>query len=95
MAGLTRFGFPITKVFNSKSTNGQTYPTQYLERAVFEQHPENKGTQYEVLGRLLGTAFAGGRIQTDPNFQPVAEAERRAALVPRYEALDRRQRCRE
>jgi polysaccharide biosynthesis protein PslG len=69
--GLTRFGFPITKVFNSKSTNGQTYPTQYLERAVFEQHPENKGTQYEVLGRLLGTAFAGSRVQTDPNFQPV------------------------
>ncbi len=27
---------------------------QYFERARFEQHPENKGTQYEVLQGLLG-----------------------------------------
>ncbi len=36
--GLLRFGYPITKVSNAKSENGQTYPTQYLQRAVFEQH---------------------------------------------------------
>ncbi|MHB8644967.1 MAG: cellulase family glycosylhydrolase [Thermomicrobiales bacterium] len=71
--GLFRFGFPITKVFNQKSTNGQTYPTQYLQRAVFEQHPENKGTQFEVLGRLLGVIQAGSKVQTDPNFKPVAK----------------------
>jgi polysaccharide biosynthesis protein PslG len=71
--GLFRFGYPITKVFNQKSTNGQTYPTQYLQRAVFEQHPENKGTQFEVLGRLLGVIQAGTKVQTDPNFKPVAK----------------------
>ena len=37
--GIFRFGQPITKVLNAKSENGQTYPTQYLERAVLEDHP--------------------------------------------------------
>jgi polysaccharide biosynthesis protein PslG len=69
--GLLRFGFPITKVFNAKSENGQTYPTQYLQRAVFEQHPENKGTQFEVLGRRLAALQTTDRAKTDPNFQPV------------------------
>ncbi|MCA1666857.1 MAG: hypothetical protein LC793_05535 [Thermomicrobia bacterium] len=71
--GLFRFGYPISKVFNQQSTNGQTYPTQYLQRAVFEQHPENKGTQFEVLGRLLGVIQAGAKVQTDPHFKPVAK----------------------
>jgi len=71
--GLFRFGYPISKVFDQKSTNGQTYPTQYLQRTVFEQHPENKGTKFEVLGRLLGVIQAGAKVQTDPNFQPVAK----------------------
>jgi len=71
--GLFRFGYPISKVFNQKSTNSQTYPTQYLQRAVFEQHQENKGTQFEVLGRLLGVIQAGAKVQTDPNFKPVTK----------------------
>ncbi len=71
--GLARFGFPITKVFNSKSTDGNMYQTQYLERSVFEEHPENKGGAFEVLGRLLGVQFAGARMQTDSNFKAVAK----------------------
>src|SRR6476619_3983099 len=71
--GLSQFGFPISKVFNAQSTDGKTYPTQYLQRAVFEQHPENKGTKFEVLGRLLGVIQAGAKVQTDPNFKPVAK----------------------
>jgi hypothetical protein len=71
--GLLRFGYPITKVFNSKSENGQTYPTQYLQRAVFEQHPENKGTQFEVLGRRLAAIQAANRLTTDPNFKAVSD----------------------
>src|SRR5204863_7876013 len=31
------------------------YTMQYFERAVFEYHPENKGTPYEVLLSQLGT----------------------------------------
>ncbi len=70
--GLLRFGYPITKVANAKSENGQTYPTQYLQRAVFEQHPENKGTQFEVLGRRLAALQAGARLTTDANFKALA-----------------------
>src|SRR5689334_13556881 len=69
--GLLRFGFPISKVFDQKSENGQTYPTQYLQCAVFEQHPENKGTPFEVLGRRLAALQTTDRAKTDPNFQPV------------------------
>jgi len=53
--GLAQFGYPITEEYQEVSlTDGKTYTTQYFERARFEQHPENKGTQYEVLQGLLG-----------------------------------------
>ncbi|HLI50920.1 MAG TPA: hypothetical protein VKU87_03940, partial [Thermomicrobiaceae bacterium] len=42
--GLYVFGYPISEEF---SQNGLT--VQYFERAVFEYHPENKGTEYAVL----------------------------------------------
>jgi sugar lactone lactonase YvrE len=35
-------------------TDGKTYTVQYLERAVFELHPEFAGTENEVLLQLLG-----------------------------------------
>ncbi len=53
--GLAQFGYPITEEYQEVSlTDGKTYTTQYFERARFEQHPENKGTPYEVLQGLLG-----------------------------------------
>ena len=53
--GLAQFGYPITEEYQEVSlTDGKTYTTQYFERARFENHPENKGTQYEVLQGLLG-----------------------------------------
>jgi uncharacterized protein DUF4397 len=53
--GLEQFGYPITEEYQEVSlTDGKTYTTQYFERARFEEHPENKGTQYEVLQGLLG-----------------------------------------
>jgi hypothetical protein len=53
--GLAQFGYPITEEYPEVSlTDGKTYITQYFERARFENHPENKGTQYEVLQGLLG-----------------------------------------
>jgi hypothetical protein len=53
--GLSRFGYPVTEEFQDVSlTDGKTYTTQWFERARFEYHPENKGTQYEVLTGLLG-----------------------------------------
>ena len=70
--GLGRFGFPITKVFDQKSTTGTTYTTQYLQRAVFEYHPENRGTPFDVLGRRLAALQTVERAKSDPNFRQVA-----------------------
>jgi polysaccharide biosynthesis protein PslG len=69
--GLLQYGFPITKVFDQQSEDGKTHPTQYLQRAVFEQHAENAGTPFEVLGRRLAALQTADRAKTDPNFQPV------------------------
>ncbi len=38
-----------------------TVLTQYFERAVFEHHPENAGTEYEVLLRRLGAEMLDER----------------------------------
>jgi sugar lactone lactonase YvrE len=47
--GLRLFGYPITEAFVDK--DGLT--VQWFERARFEHHPANAGTEYEVLlGRL-------------------------------------------
>src|SRR5437763_5394048 len=53
--GLAQFGYPISDELQERSdSNGQTYSVQYFERALFEHHPENAGTPYEVLLSLLG-----------------------------------------
>ncbi len=48
---LALFGLPISEPFTD-TQSGET--VQYFERAIFEYHPENKGTPYEVLLTLLG-----------------------------------------
>ncbi|HKP52727.1 MAG TPA: PQQ-dependent sugar dehydrogenase [Chloroflexia bacterium] len=54
--GLPQQGFPISEEFMEVSDlNGKPYLVQYFERAVFEYHPENEGTPYEVLLSQLGT----------------------------------------
>jgi sugar lactone lactonase YvrE len=53
--GLERFGFPISEAEDQVDPEtGKVFLTQWFERARFEEHPENKGTQYEVLLGLLG-----------------------------------------
>src|SRR5437868_490058 len=48
--GLAQQGYPISEEFVEVSDlNGKPYMVQYFERAVFELHPENAGTLYEVL----------------------------------------------
>ena len=54
--GLAQQGYPISDQFTEVSDlDGKTYTVQYFERAVFELHPENAGTPYEVLLSQLGT----------------------------------------
>src|SRR5437773_2153611 len=57
--GLFVNGFPISEVFDEVNPiDGKKYAVQYFERARFELHPENAGSDYEVLLGLLGTQLA-------------------------------------
>src|SRR5436190_9376981 len=68
-------GYPISAPFIEESfTNpGEYYRVQYYERAVLEEHPENYGTPYYILGRLLGNQIVKGREGEAP-FQQVTNS---------------------
>jgi hypothetical protein len=74
--GLAQQGYPISGVIGETSdTDGKVYTAQYFERAVFEYHPENRGTPYEVLLAHLGTfryrqKYPGGAPNQRPNTDP-------------------------
>jgi hypothetical protein len=54
--GLAQFGYPISDLQTEVSAlDSKPYTVQYFERAVFELHPENAGTPYNVLLTPLGT----------------------------------------
>jgi hypothetical protein len=56
--GLAQFGYPISAARVEKSSiDGKSYTVQYFERALFELHPENASTPYEVQLGLLGRRF--------------------------------------
>jgi hypothetical protein len=67
-------GYPISQPFIEESfTNpGEYYRVQYFERAILEEHPENAGTQYYILGRLLGNQITASRTGEAP-FQPASD----------------------
>jgi hypothetical protein len=52
------FGLPLSEEYTDPETG---LITQYFERAVFEYHPEFKGTPFEMELRLLGTDVLNGR----------------------------------
>lgn len=64
--GVHVFGFPISEEFREGE-----YIVQYFERARFEYHPENAGTEYEVLLGHLGKEYAE---EHDVEFEPVSRA---------------------
>lgn len=51
---LQLFGLPLTEPQEEMNQTGEVFLTQWFERARFEWHPENAGTQYVVLLGLLG-----------------------------------------
>jgi hypothetical protein len=74
--GLAQQGLPISDEFAEVSDlNGKTYIVQYFERAVFEMHPENAGSPYEVLLSQLGTFQHKAKYQggSQPQPQPTAQ----------------------
>jgi C-terminal processing protease CtpA/Prc len=86
--GLAQQGFPISDEFEERSAlNGKLYRVQYFERAVFEYHPENVDTPFEVLLSQLGTFryhlkyAAVAPTSVSPTISP-------AALAYLQEALD-------
>jgi hypothetical protein len=69
--GLAQFGYPLTEeFFEEVGPDHKQYPVQYFERYRFELHPENKGTQYEVLLGALGLDFH----KADPHASPIVDA---------------------
>src|SRR5215208_5112735 len=84
--GLAQQGYPLTEEFPEiNKLNGNTYTVQYFERAIFELHPENAGTPFEVLLSQLGKYELDGRYPS--NGQPAAAPVPGpgAATVPFYE----------
>src|SRR5688500_17198124 len=79
--GLPQQGFAISDEFQERSElDGKTYTVQYFERAVFELHPENAGTEHEVLLSHLG------KFQHDRKYQgggAVPTATSSPSSVPR------------
>jgi hypothetical protein len=60
--GLAQFGYPKTEAFREYNpADGKVYTVQYFERNRFEYHPENAGTQYEILLGLLGNQLTAQR----------------------------------
>ena len=71
--GLAQFGYPITEEFTEPNgSNKKPFDVQYFERARFEHHPENRGTQYEVLLGSLGTDLH----TVDPPASPIPASAR-------------------
>ena len=57
---LAQEGLPVSDYFGETNApppagDGKDHVVQYFERARFEYHYENEGTQYEILLGLLGT----------------------------------------
>lgn len=59
--GLAQQGYPITDEFYFLQKR-----VQFFERAVFEYHPKNKGTEYEVLLSHLGSWRYNTKYPTQP-----------------------------
>lgn len=86
--GLAQQGFPISEEFIEVSElEGRPYKVQYFERAVFEYHPENAGTRYEVLLSQLGrfhyqARSASGTLGSSIPQPPLPPSRSPTPLVP-------------
>jgi len=84
--GLAQQGYPISEVLQETGdADGRIYTVQYMERAVFEHHPENQ-PPYNVLLSLLGVfryqqkypqGAPGQLANTEPNARLFPETGKR------------------
>ena len=89
--GLERFGYPITERMDELLSGDPQYGThpytvQYFERRRMEEHPELRGTPYEVLLGLLGRDIyeRGGCQEADPPLQATGAAYRSSVGCPTW-----------
>jgi hypothetical protein len=68
---LALFGYPISPVMLETNSDGDTVPTQYFERAVFEWHADNPAP-WKVLLRRIGVEVLAG---TDLSCMPYCGIE--------------------
>ncbi|HEX2916338.1 MAG TPA: NHL repeat-containing protein [Chloroflexia bacterium] len=67
--GLAVFGYPISsEQVEVDPETGKSFLVQWFERARFELHPENTGTQYEVQLGLLGSQLKAAARSADQDF---------------------------
>ncbi len=78
--GLEILGFPMTRPYYRQQADGSWLLVQDFERMRFEYHPGNQGTEWEVLGQLMGNITAQGR-RTEPEFTPLAACETTATSI--------------
>lgn len=67
--GVAVFGYPISEEFEEDG-----YIVQYFERARLEWHPENAGTDYEVLLGHLGREYAESNDVDTEGFDRAGDA---------------------
>jgi len=85
--GLAIFGFPISEeVTEISKIDNKPYTVQYFERNRFESHPENAGTNYEVLLGLLGNDVTKGR-KFDLALAPLETTDTRAYFAATQHSL--------
>lgn len=84
---LAIFGFPISEEFTEVSkVDNKPYTVQYFERNRYEYHPENAGTNFEVLLGLLGNDVTKGR-KFDLALAPFETTEARAYFAATQHSL--------
>jgi hypothetical protein len=72
--GLAQQGYPLTDEFPELNPlDHQIHTVQYFERAVFEDHPENNSSPYEVLLSQLGTYRYAAKTHHPPGPRLLAD----------------------
>jgi hypothetical protein len=67
-------GLPLTRPYAKEQPDGSWLLVQDFERVRMEYHPEHQGTEYEVLGTLVGRDSTAGR-EDEAAFQPLDVCE--------------------
>jgi hypothetical protein len=71
---LRTIGLPLTRPYPKEQADGSWLLVQDFERVRVEYHPDLRGTEYEVLGTLIGRHITRGR-DSEAAFQPPDECK--------------------